>query len=315
MSVRYTPALLAELGFVEAVSRAYDELPQGHSSTRDWRMLRGLREAGALWPLVEGPHGAYFDAAELQLDLLDGFPKVELSTTLGTGVKHPAEADCAPSTSVSFPNALARFDLATSCMRAMEAPGDPATGNLVSSQFGALVEEMPWVGWPIAVHAYALGATRQPLRWNAGVGSRAIMRFERFGWANPAFGAPDVFWGLLPAGATAEQVACAVDELGDRCRGMRRIQPHHVNDIGGFYARVVSVSGRVVILTSRDRVAVTKLAPVLTQQPAPPMRGVVSTGTMQRVLRGLGLSASPIRYEGDVRVEGNRMVIRAGPGD
>ena len=312
--VRYNPGSLADVGYVDAIGEAYGS-GERDARSADWSMLALLRSAGLVTSLGKRVDGAHFEAVDVRIGFHDALPELRVEAFYGPGLKPPTSAACAPSRSVDFPGALSRFDLNTSCMRALEVPGDTEHGPLTQSTFLRMFRDAHWVGQPVALPWYPIGLTRTPLHWYAGVGPEAMMRFERFGWSNPAFGEPDVFWGLLPAGATTLDVRCAVAESPASCQGKRQIVVGRINDVGRAFVRVVKLGDRVVVLSSLNRQAVGAMTPKLTADSVPPFRAAVSKGTMQRELKERGMNGPETRYVGRVEVLGDRLVWVARPAD
>jgi hypothetical protein len=310
--INFSPEEVAQVGFVESISRAHDMLGGGNDYTLDANMGRAIRDAAALLTLA-GKRPTSVERMDIALDVEAGFPSILARSDLGSLLVPANQSACSPRVSVDFPGALSRFDITPLCMKAVKVPGDPNSGELEHSQFHRLIEQAGWIGWPVALPLYAIAATRTPLQWDAGVGPHAMQRFERFGWANPQFGAPDVFWGLMPAGARAEDIACSVAEDTKACKAKRRIKPIGVSDIGGAFARVVNVGNRTVVLASRDRPAVEALTPVLTPGPVAALRGTASSGTLQRMLSDVGIKSDPVRYVADAVVSYKDITVSIRP--
>jgi hypothetical protein len=312
--VRFRPDALADVGYVDALGEADYGSGERDARSADWSMLALLRRAGLVASLGKGVDGAHFESVDVRLGFHDALPELRVEAAYGPGLKPPTSAVCAPGRSIDFPGALSRFDLNTSCMKALEVPGD-TRGPLTQSTFLRMFRDAHWVGQPVALPWYPLGLTRTPLHWYAGVGPEAMMRFERFGWSNPAFGEPDVFWGLLPAGATPHDVRCAVAESPASCQGKRQITAGRINDVGRAFVRVVKLGDRVVVLSSLNRQAVGAMTPKLTADSVPPFRAAVSKGTMQRELKDLRMKGLETRYVGQLEVLGDRLVWVARPAD
>ena len=139
------------------------------------------------------------------------------------------------------------------------------------------------------------------------------MRFARFGWSNPAFGEPDVFWGLLPEGASTKEVRCAVAESPAGCQGKRQIAIGRLNDVGGAYVRAIKLGDRVVVLSSLNRRAVMSMTPELTADSVAPFRAAVSKGTMARELKQLGMAGPETQYQGHLEVLSDRLSWQVRP--
>lgn len=141
-----------------------------------------------------------------------------------------------------------------------------------------------------------------------------MQRMERFGWSNPSFGAPDVFWGLLPAGASTEAVACAAEEQGTGCKGKKRLKAGgSVHDLGGRFVRIVQLGNRLVLLASRDRKALEAMTPVLTEAPVPAIRGTISAESIRSLMSQARIESEAVRYAATLVVDGNKLVVNAGP--
>lgn len=308
---RYRPADVAALGFVETLARTHEAVQNQKGPEADWGMLDGLRNAGHVVSLAKGERGAFFESVDVRVRFHDALPELRLEGKLGPGFR--GASGCVPSPSVDFPGALSRFDLTTSCLRSIPVPGDAEGGPLTQSAFRRNAEALRLFAQPVALPWYPLGIARTPLNWYAGIGSQAMLRFERFGWSNPAFGAPDVFWGLMARGASPDDVRCAAAESEALCRGNRAIQPTRVNDVGGAFVRTVTVGDRVVVLASRSREAVQAMSPVLTAEPVPPLRAAVSAGSMVKVLEDLDLTGLQTRYVGHLELGSERMTWVAQP--
>jgi len=316
----YSPAAVSDLGFLEAISREQDRIAIDRDSHPDVGMTFNASLASQFYGF-SGAEPLRFRTGQAILGMEAGRPVVATITELGGGLSAEAAVGCAPSVSVDFPGALSRFDVSTSCMRLIEVPGDVVDkGALVQANFPAeqlrfsWLRGTGWLGWPLAMPWTPFALSRVPLSWNAGVGPRAMQRMERFGWSNPAFGAPDVFWGLLPLGASTEAVACAAEEQAAGCKGKRRLKAGGaVHDLGGRFARLVQLGNRLVLLTSKDRKAVESMTPRLTSAPVPAMRATVSEGSTLRAMDSLGMEPEAVRYSAELVVEGSKLVVKAGP--
>jgi hypothetical protein len=295
LRLSYSPPRAADVAFVESVSRAHDLLGWGRDFELDNRMSRGLYDAGRYLRVARSGPVEFYENVDVSVDIQGGAPGLVVQSIFGAATPPPK---CLPSISVDFSGALQRFDISTTCMMSLFAPGDN-NQDLAHSQFFDMLRASDWMMAPIALPGMLAGATRVPLRWNAGTGPHAMLRFERFGWANPSFGAPDVFWGIVPAGTKPAAIACAVAESDKECKGKRKIKPEGFSDLGDAFARVVKLADRVVVLTSRDRAALEAMNPSLTASPVPALRGAVSPGSVARMLAGLGVQGAPPRYSAD----------------
>lgn len=307
----YAPLLVAELAGLERLSREQDLIAIERDGQPDLRMTRAAQDALRLRSLAGGSRPS-FERVELSLSLDQGFPRFDLSAKLGAGIAADAVSACSPSVSVDFPGALSRFDISASCMKAVRVPGDTVGqgSSLVQNTMFDDVARSGALAWPVALGSLPFALTRIPLQWYAGVGARAMQRMDRFGWSNPSFGAPDVFWGLLPAGATGDTVACAAEESPVGCKGNRRLVPGRTQQLANrAFARLVPLGGRLVLLASRDKAALEAMVPTLTAAAVPPLRAAVSEGTLQRTFTGIGAQAESIRYVGHASLTADRLEV------
>ncbi len=307
----YAPLLVAELAGLERLSREQDLVAIDRDGQPDLRITRAAQDALRLRSLAGGSR-PFFERVELSLSLDQGFPRFDLSAKTGAGIGSDAAAACSPSVSVDFPGALSRFDTSASCMKAVRVPGD-AVGQGSSLVQNTMLDDVARAGtlaWPVALASLPFALTRIPLLWNAGVGARAMQRMDRFGWSNPSFGAPDVFWGLLPAGATGDTIACAAEESPVGCRGTRRLVPGRTQQLANrAFARLIPLGGRLILITSRDKSALEAMVPTLTAAAVPPLRTAVSEGTLQRAFTAIGAQTESIRYIGHASLTADRLEV------
>lgn len=317
---KYSPAAVADLGFLEPLSREQDRISIERIAHPDTGMSGTALLASRIYSF-SGAEPRRFQEVETTIDLDGGRLAVGSVTELAGELPVKALSSCSPSVSVDFPGALSRFDISTECMRFTDVPGDAMDrGAIDYSEFKRAMVSLDWLGrtewlgWALAVPWAPFALARVPLGWNAGAGPRAMQRMVRFGWANPSFGASDVFWGLLPVGKGTEAVACAADEEATACKAKSRLKPDgSVHDLGGRFARLVRLGDRLVLLTSKDRKAVEAMKPVLTSASVPAMRGTISAESTRRLMSQLGMESEAVRYSATLLVEGNELVVKAGP--
>lgn len=302
----YSPSKLAEVGFVDGVSKMHRALSSVDEGAQERIRGEGLYEASANFELAGNATGVFFERVELTIDADPLIPTLHGRALLGPGLR-PAPGACGPSIAVDFPGMVASFETSSDCLKAMQVPSDSSPGQQ-RSEFFSRVRAAGWSGDLVALPFHVLSPARSILQDRTGIEPAAMAKFERFGIMLPSRLARDVYWGLLRAGTTRADAECSIVASARACAGKRRLRAGATVDVGDGFGRLVSLGGRYVVLMSRDRGTLDDVKPSLTTRPVPPMRGMASSSLIAQELRMAGINLTPVDFMAESTLEDGRQL-------
>ncbi|APR78425.1 Hypothetical protein A7982_03772 [Minicystis rosea] len=253
LRVRYSPAGVADLGFLHGVATTVAAL-EGAPITPDQRGLlaaQGMWESARSHVLAGSAKGNYFDTVDVSAGEAAG--KMDITLTVDTGAAFPMPPDevWLPSKSMTVPGASASVDIAEAFSQAWGFPGDQPRregGSMLVNR----VREAGWSGYLVALPWLVSEVPRirlsQRLRM-LGDRPKGSATFARFGSVSLSEG--HLFFGVLPEKTSRAAAECALAEKTP-CSAPHKLKLGGVTAIGHQSARLLQAEGRFVVVVVDD---------------------------------------------------------------
>lgn len=278
------PPAVARLGALHGDSMVHRAVTNVAPVHRTQILSTGLSEACRSFDLIEGPRGPILRSIRAHARSGPGGLEGELTTELGPGWTQDA-ALWRPSPSLDFGDLPMGADVDVRWLRGVQFP----TGGSSHEALVRQIQEAGFWGYLVALPFGSLVAVHEAAEEASE--DLPLDRFERAGAfaADPADGHVVTF-GLLPAGTTRGQAACALSPVGQPC-GRTRLAVGRTVTAGSRFARLVAVDSRLVVLLARHREDLERAPRHLTAAPVAPARIELTDGALRSIEPSLAAMA------------------------
>ncbi len=307
---RYAPAALADVGFLDGVSRVVNVMSGVEDDAhRGLAVKQRLDEAARSYDLLGDPRGAFFDRIELWIE--GGYGSIAGGVRAVPGPATQAtELPWAPGVGATIPPVFAWLDLSLPWLRGWAFPGADARGP---ERLRETIRQAGEIGSAIAFPHLLTATAAEPVRWfreHPGLDRR----LERAAYFVAADGAPEAYFGILAQGITPADAACVLVEPPAPCTPDKKLSTSAAVHLDDRYVKLAQSKGRWTILASSDVALVEKTKIDLAPAPVAPARlAIPGRLLLAKELRPLPPLLFAARYLAEASLEAGQPTLRIRP--
>jgi hypothetical protein len=259
------PPAVARIGVLHGDAMVHRAVASVSPEYRTTFLSTGLAEACHSFDLIEGPRGPILRSVRAHARSGLGGLEGELTADLGPGWMQDA-ALWRPSPSLDFGSVPLGADVDMRWFRGVQFPNGGNSHEAIVRQ----IQEAGFWGYLVGLPFGSLLAVFEAAEEVAD--DLPLDRFERAGaFLADASNEREVVFGILPAGTTRAQAACALSPPGQPC-GRSRLAFGRTVQVENRFARLVAVDSRLVVLLARQREDLDRAPRHLTAAPVAPAR-------------------------------------------